>query len=248
MPSIDPSNVTKKHWRSLAELDNTPEFRAFLEAEFPETSDAGGFNRRRWLQIMGASFALAGVAGCEAKKHELLPFANRPEGRVPGEPQRFATSFDLNGHAVGLLVTCVDGRPIKVEGNPLHPQSLGASSGLAQSVVLTLYDPDRSQYPVEAGNPDSITHGGGATEGDKWSKFDAMLTQKVAELKQRNGAGLCVLTEATSSPTLERLRQQLLTQMPEAKWFEYEPLTDDNVRAGGRSAEGQVVAAQLSLS
>ena len=78
MPSIDPSNVTKKHWRSLAELDNSPEFRAFLEAEFPETADAGGFNRRRWLQIMGASFALAGVAGCEAKKHELLPFANRP--------------------------------------------------------------------------------------------------------------------------------------------------------------------------
>ncbi len=247
MPSIDPSNVTKKHWRSLAELDNSPEFRAFLEAEFPETADAGGFNRRRWLQIMGASFALAGVAGCEAKKHELLPFANRPEGRVPGEPQRFATSFDLNGHAVGLLATCVDGRPIKVEGNPLHPQSLGASSGLAQAAVLTLYDPDRSQYPVEAGNSDSITHGGNA-ESDKWSKFDAMLTQKIAELKPQKGAGLCVLTEASSSPTLERLRQQLLTQMPEAKWFEYEPLTDDNVRAGSRAAFDKVVASQLDLS
>ena len=98
---------------------------------------------------MGASFALAGVAGCEAKKQELLPFAHRPEGRVPGKPQRYATAMDLSGHAIGLLVTCVDGRPIKIEGNPLHPQSLGASHALAQASLLSLYDPDRSQNPIE---------------------------------------------------------------------------------------------------
>ena len=246
MSSIESSTASKKHWRSLAELDNAPEFRAFLEAEFPEMADPGGLNRRRWLQIMGASFALAGVAGCEAKKQELLPFAHRPEGRVPGKPQRYATAMDLSGHAIGLLVTCVDGRPIKIEGNPLHPQSLGASHALAQASVLSLYDPDRSQNPVERTGEGSIVHAGDAQQ-DKWAKFDEMLGKHFARVHERRGASFYVLSEATSSPTLARLRQQLLVQMPEAQWFEYEPLTDDHVLAGATAAFGKPVLTQLAL-
>ena len=90
----------------------------FWRRSFPRKRDPKGMNRRRWLQVMGASFALAGVAGCETQQQELLPFAKRPEGRTPGKPQQFATAMDLSGSAIGLLVTCVDGRPIKVEGNP----------------------------------------------------------------------------------------------------------------------------------
>ncbi len=246
MSSIDTNTASKKHWRSLAELDNAPEFRAFLEAEFPETADPGGLNRRRWLQIMGASFALAGVAGCEAKKQELLPFALRPEGRVPGKPQRYATAMDLSGHAIGLLVTCVDGRPIKIEGNPLHPQSLGASHAWAQASLLALYDPDRSQHLVERTGQGSIVHAGDA-EHDKWEKFDETLGQHFARLKERRGASFYVLSEANSSPTLARLRRQLLEQMPEAQWLEYEPLTDDHVLAGARAAFGKPVLTQLAL-
>ncbi|MHB0957083.1 MAG: TAT-variant-translocated molybdopterin oxidoreductase [Pirellulaceae bacterium] len=247
MSSIDSSTASNKHWRSLAELDNAPEFRAFLEAEFPETADPGGLNRRRWLQIMGASFALAGVAGCEARKQELLPFAHRPEGRVPGQPQRYATAMDLSGHAIGLLVTCVDGRPIKIEGNPLHPQSLGATHALAQASLLSLYDPDRSQNPVERVGEGSIIHTGD-TQRAKWAKFDDVLLGKhFARVQQRRGASFYVLSEATSSPTLARLRRQLLEQMPDAQWLEYEPLTDDQVLAGARAAFGKPVRTQLVI-
>ena len=105
------------------------------------------------------------MAGCEAEKQELLPFAHRPEGRVPGKPQRYATAMDLSGHAIGLMVTCVDGRPVKIEGNPLHPQSLGASHALAQASVLELYDPDRSQNPVEQSGQETIVHAGDVAAG-----------------------------------------------------------------------------------
>ena len=180
---------------------------------------------------MGASFALAGVAGCEAEKQELLPFAHRPEGRVPGKPERYATAMDLSGHASGLMVTCVDGRPVKIEGNPLHPQSLGASHALAQASVLELYDPDRSQNPVEQIAQETIVHAGDVQQ-DKWTKFDAVLRDHFTSVKDRRGSEFYVLCEASSSPTLARLRQQLLAQMPAAHWLEYEPLTDDQVLAG----------------
>ncbi|MFZ5833349.1 MAG: molybdopterin oxidoreductase, partial [Planctomycetota bacterium] len=115
-----------------------------MEAEFPDagqpfvtTEGSGGLDRRRWMQLMGASFALASAAGCWKEQH-LLPFSRRPEDRVPGAFQRFASTMELAGDALGLLVTCVDGRPIKVEGNPAHPSSLGATHAWAQASILEL--------------------------------------------------------------------------------------------------------------
>ena len=104
-----------------------------------------GLSRRRWLQLMGASLALAGAGGCRWEKTELLPFAKRPPGRTPGKVEKFATAMELGGSALGLMVTCVDGRPIKIEGNPKHPSSLGATNAFAQAAILELYDPDRSK-------------------------------------------------------------------------------------------------------
>lgn len=245
MSSLESPTPPKKYWRSLAELENAPEFREFVEAEFPKAADPAGLNRRRWLQIMGASFALAGLAGCEAEKQELLPLAHRPEGRVPGKPQRFATAMDLSGHAIGLHVTCVDGRPVKIEGNPQHPQSLGASHAWAQAAVLELYDPDRSQTLVER-RGDTVVPASDA-EPDRWAKFDAMVREHFAGVKQRGGAGFCVLCEANSSPTLARLRQELLAQMPQAQWVEYEPLTDDQTLAGAQAALGKPVRTHMLL-
>ncbi len=237
MSSIGKQRTLKTHWRSLAELNDLPEYREFLEAEFPQKADPKGLNRRRWLQVMGASFALAGVAGCETAQQELLPFAKRPEDRTPGKTQRFATAMDLGGSAIGLLVTCVDGRPIKVEGNPDHPQSLGGSSGLAQAAILELYDPDRSRgLALE-----------GVQRSSSWTQFDKAMQGQFAQLKEKQGAGLVVLAESNSSPTLDRLRRRLLKQFPQARWAEYEPLTDDNARAGATFALGKAYRTQLDL-
>jgi len=246
MSSLDRS-TSKIYWRSLAELQDTPEFRAFAEAEFPHEADPSGISRRRWLQIMGASLALAGAAGCETDPQFILPFAKRPEGWVPGKRERYATAMDVSGSAIGLLVTCVDGRPIKVEGNERHPFSLGATNVFAQAAVLELYDPDRSRQPVEKGPHGGIAQRRGA-EQTPWRRFDDALRRLVDAARKSGGEGFCVLAEPCSSPTLGRLRHEFLTGFPKARWFEYEPLTDDNERAGAVRAFGRPYRAHFDLS
>jgi molybdopterin-containing oxidoreductase family iron-sulfur binding subunit len=181
---------------------------------FPD--DPQGISRRRWLQLMGASLALAGAAGCRWEKREIRPFAKRPTDRVPGQVQKFATTMDIAGSALGLLVTCVDGRPIKVEGNPKHPASLGATNAFAQAAILELYDPDRSKNIIEQ-----------TRQGEKvrtWEEFSTFAREHFGKLRASGGEGLRVLSEASSSPTLARMRGEFLKQFPKAKWHEYEPI------------------------
>ena len=220
MSSLDGHDSRNRYWRSLADLNDTAEFRKFLEAEFPAETESGGMTRRRWLRLMGASLALAGASGCRWEKAEILPFAERPPGRTPGKPQRFATAMDLAGSAVGLLVTCVDGRPIKIEGNPKHPASLGATDAIAQAAILQLYDPDRSRDFIEK------TRGDGTVRS--WADFTRFARPHFDQLRKTGGAGLRVLAEASSSLTLQRLRGKLLKTFPQSKWHEYEPISPDN--------------------
>ena len=141
----------KTYWRSLDELAETAEFRAVGEREFPTLVPEilGPTGRRSFMKLMGASVALAGLTACRWPKERILPFAHRPEGRTPGVPEFYASAMELGGVAAALLVKSVDGRPIKVEGNPEHPESRGVAGVFAQASVLELYDPDRSRSPVE---------------------------------------------------------------------------------------------------
>ena len=184
-------------------------------------------SRRRWMQLMGASLALAAAQGCRWEKKEILPFAKRPAGHTPGKPQRFATAMELGGSPLGLRVTCVDGRPIKVEGSPKHPASLGATNAFAQAAILELYDPDRSRNPAlrqaGAGDADYLR---------TWDEFAQWAGQHFADLRKTGGQGLRILAEASSSPTLTALRKRLLESFPEAKWHVYEPLAEDRPGAG----------------
>src|ERR687889_334901 len=144
----------REYWRSLEELAETPGFEKLLHREFPqpapewdETTD-----RRTFLKLMGASLALAGISGCSYQPPETaVPYVRQPEGIVPGKPLFFATAMPFAGGATGLLVRSNMGRPTKVEGNPDHPASLGATDVWAQAAVLDLYDPDRSQTVVQLG-------------------------------------------------------------------------------------------------
>src|SRR4029077_11676457 len=148
---LERSESGRSLWRSLEDRASDPAFRALVEREFPAHADEMlAPSRRDFLRLMGASVALAGMTACRRWPSEnIVPFAHLPEGYVPGATERYATSIDLQGAGVGLLVTSYDGRPIKVEGNPSHPQSLGATDPMAQATVLQLYDPDRSNGIVE---------------------------------------------------------------------------------------------------
>ena len=157
MPNSDPEQPQGRdrlktyptYWRSLEQLADTPEFRAELERQPALGADeALHASRRRFLQTMGASLGLAGLAttGCiRLPEEKLAPYAHRPENRTPGTPVSYATAMEIGGVAQGLLVTSFDGRPIKIEGNPSHPLNGGAADFLAQASVLELYDPDRSR-------------------------------------------------------------------------------------------------------
>ncbi|HEY3495903.1 MAG TPA: TAT-variant-translocated molybdopterin oxidoreductase, partial [Polyangiaceae bacterium] len=220
-------------WRSFAELENRPEFREQLEREFAappmETAPKNSPERRRFLQLMGASLGLAGV-GCRYPEDKILPLSRRPEDTVPGATKRYATAMELDGVAVGLHATSYDGRPIKIDGNPTHPESLGGTNPLLQASVLGVYDPDRSDKPFRRGD--------GRATASSWSEFAAFADKHFARLRTTRGFGLRVLAERSSSPTLLELKKRFQETYPAAKWVTYEPVSGHGARAGSKLAFG----------
>ncbi len=219
-----------EYWRSLDELADTEEFRETLGREFPrqasEWNDPVG--RRRFLQLMGASLALAGLTGCAVQPDEVIvPYVKPPEGIIPGKPLFFATAMPMGGSALGVLAESHMGRPTKLEGNPDHPASLGATDAYAQASILTLYDPDRSQ---------TVSYRGDITT---WSSFTNAAQSVVESQRASGGAGLRVLTETVVSPTLADQLRSLLIGFPSAKWHQYEPVNRDNAMEGARLAFGK---------
>ncbi|MEE8452187.1 MAG: TAT-variant-translocated molybdopterin oxidoreductase [Thermoguttaceae bacterium] len=239
MPSLDQRDNSNAYWRSLSQLADTEEFRAFLESEFPAVADIEGVSRRRWLQLMGASLVLAGATGCRWEKEEIRPFVDRPANRTPGRTQRYATAIDLGGSAVGLSVTTVDGRPIKIEGNPKHPASLGATDATAQAAILEFYDPDRNQNVYRKTGAQRTVR--------SWDDFAEFARSHFGTLREKRGEGFRILARADSSPTLAAMRAKLLEAFPRAEWHQYEPICDDHQRAGTKAAIGMPCRPQFAL-
>jgi MoCo/4Fe-4S cofactor protein with predicted Tat translocation signal len=226
------------YWRSLEELAEAPEFQALLQREFPEgaTEWTDPTGRREFLKLMGASLALAGLTACTSQPSDrIVPYARAPEEVIPGKPLFFATAVTLGGVATGLLVESHMGRPTKVEGNPLHPGSLGATDVFAQASILGLYDPDRSKVVMQAGSIST------------WNGFVAALSRQLESARQPRGGGLRILTETVTSPTLARQLAAVLAKFPAARWHQYEPVTRDAVRAGARLAFGEPLHAVYRL-
>jgi MoCo/4Fe-4S cofactor protein with predicted Tat translocation signal len=219
-----------QYWRSLDQLAGTPEFRQWVEREFPSTASEmlDGDSRRHMLKIMAASFGLAGLAACRRPVEHILPYSHGVEDLIPGAPYYYATVMQLGGAATGLIVETHDGRPTKIEGNPDHPASQGAALAWQQASILSLYDPDRSARFLENGSPTTKS----------WPEFDAYLKG----LSLGDGGGLRFLSETVISPTLELMRSEALKKFPKAKWIEYEAITGENEVAGLAMVFGQRLA------
>ena len=229
----------RSYWRSLEELAEDSSFLQFLHREFPERAsefdDPNG--RREFLRLMGASLALAGLTACTRQPTEkIVPYVKQPEEVVPGRPLFFATAVTEGGFANGVLVESHMGRPTKIEGNPDHPASLGATDVVGQAAILGLYDPDRSQTLTSYG------------EIQSWPKFVAVLKTALERQRAIRGAGLRILTETVSSPTLARQMRDLLAAFPEARWHQWEPGARDNSRAGALMAFGEAVDVRYDLT
>ncbi|HXM79046.1 MAG TPA: TAT-variant-translocated molybdopterin oxidoreductase, partial [Thermoanaerobaculia bacterium] len=218
-------------WRSLEELADAPEFEAMIHREFPEKTVEGvGVDRRELFQFLGASFALAGLTACTRQpKESIVPYVRQPEELVPGRPLYFATAATLGGYATGLLIESHEGRPTKAEGNPLHPGSLGATDAFAQASLYALYDPDRSKTLLYL------------EEIRPWPAFLGSLRLALEAERAGKGAGLRILTETVTSPTMVAQIQAILRAFPDARWVQWEPVGRDNARAGAVLAFGEPV-------
>ncbi len=222
-----------KYWRSLDEVAETPEFRKWLEQEFPVGASEfeDGVSRRNFVKIMASSFALAGlgVTGCRRPVENIVPFTRMPDGYVHGVARYYATAMPNRVGAIPLLVKSHEGRPVKVEGNAEHPDSNGSTNTWAQASILNLYDVDRARR---------FTRGGSTIP--KQTAVN-LLSQAGQRFAGNGGAGLAFLMEPSSSPSRQRVQDFVAGKLPQAKWYSYDPVDADVHFRAASAAVGRSV-------
>lgn len=230
-------------WRSLEEKDADPNvLKEQAEAEKP-----GGFldvrsivSRRSFMQVSALTAAAVGMEGCIRRPAEnIVPYTRGPEYLQPGVPLHFATVTSRAGDALGLVVTSHEGRPTKIEGNPQHPSSNGATDIRAQQSILDLYDSDRARVPAK--------REGNALTDVTIEAFDEAFQGLMRSAVQNGGRGLRFLVQPTNSPSFLRLRQDVLARMPQAKFHVYTSVNDSNLIEGARIAFGRPVRSVPNL-
>ncbi len=242
----------------MDELQQTPEFEQFLHREFPSAASEfpEGVSRRKWLKLMSASLALGGVAGCRYGPNEFAAFVVRPDEATPGRPKHYATNFELAGRAVHLLATNLDGRPIKIEGNPDHPvmrasepndisngKSRFASAGtdvFSQGCILGLYDPDRVHGVMRVSD--------GLAQPSSWQAFAEYAQDRLVQLQANQGESLAILMSPSLSPSLNRMVRQTVERLPKATVATYSSLDNAHQNAACTQAVGQPAELLLDLS
>jgi MoCo/4Fe-4S cofactor protein with predicted Tat translocation signal len=238
-PSCPEPETGPKYWRSLDQLADAPEFRQWVEREFPSGASelTDPVSRRHFVRIMSASFLLGGLGltGCRKPEEHIHPFSSKPEGYIHGVPQYYATARPTRGSAIPLLVKSNDGRPTKVEGNPKHPASSGGSDRYTQASILNLYDPDRAMNYAKNGKASS-----------KQAALDE-LAEISTKLKGTKGRGLAIVAERSSSPSRQRLQQLIAKNLPQAQWFAYEAVDLEVSAQAASIAVGKAVKPHFHL-
>ncbi len=236
----------KQYWRSLDELAQNTEFQSYLHHEFPHWAEKiiEPVTRRNFLRFMGASMAMVGLSGCTANSilhpqplEKIAPYTRQPEQVVQGKALYFATAMTVSGFAKGLIAKSHMGRPIKLEGNPTHPASLGATDVYSQASILTMYDPERAQAVKNRGRISS------------WDTFRIAFNETLSPYRAgQNGNAIRILTETVTSPTLANQIEQILEAFPGAEWYQYEPVNRDNINEGAALAFGEYVNTYYDLT
>ena len=225
----------------------------------PKSTDAGarhehvievqrgvGVNRRQVLAAMAASMAMASTACSPPPRLQAHPYVNLPEGGAGGQPLYYASAFVRDGFAHGVLVGTQEGRPIKIEGNPGHPSSLGATDIYAQASVLQLWDPDRSGVVRQRLARGGDRRAAPQIASSSWSAFEETWRERVTALADPNRGGtLRVLTGPLTSPTERALLAALLARGPRARWHVHAPSKDQAAVDGAWMAFGHNVAQVL---
>ena len=237
------ANEGKQLWQSLEELADSEGFDELIEKEFPShiAPLEHSVDRRNFMKLLGASLAFGGLTACARPikpNHKIVPYVRQPEEIIPGKPLFYATAITQGGYALGLLAESHQGRPTKLEGNPDHPASLGATDATTQAAILNLYDPERSQ---------SIRmRSGDSSEERNWTDFASALRDSAGSLS--GGEGLHILTETVTSPTLAKQLSDVITEYPSAQWHQYDALHSDSARDGANLAFGETLNTYYDLA
>jgi molybdopterin-containing oxidoreductase family iron-sulfur binding subunit len=225
-----------EYWRGLEEIAETPEFQAWIDDEFPNRSSLLQLDRRDFIKVMGASMALAGLSGCRMLPQEkIVPYVQQPEEMVPGQPLAFSTTALWNGYGVGIIVESHEGRPTKIEGNPNHPASLGATNAQVQAMILDLYDPDRIRATTREGGLGT------------YSEFLSVARGLIQAPPAAGAAPIRILTETVTSPTLADLLTRIQSRNPGVRWHQYDPTNRARVAGGSTALFGSEVDAIYHL-
>ena len=232
----------RRFWKNLDELAATEEFNELMAEEFPRQAGSvlgqgewvDAVSRRGFLKVMGASLALAGLSGCTKQPDEpIYPYVKQPEDLVLGKPMYFATAHPFPTGAIPVLVKSDAFRPIKIEGNPDHPMSLGKLDAITHGTLLDLYDPDRSHEVKFRG------------QTSDFSNFQQALAGDIK--KSQGGQGFYFLSETVTSPTLATQWQAVQKAYPNAKFIQWEPINQDSSRTASKAAFGSYTDAQYKL-
>ncbi|MTV11988.1 TAT-variant-translocated molybdopterin oxidoreductase [Bradyrhizobium sp. BR2003] len=233
---VAPPEGGRRQWSGMEELSDDPAFQAFVNAEYPAAQQFSPTARREFLKLMGASFALAGLTGCEKSPFvAALPYVDQPDDATIGIPRTYATATVFDGYAQPVLATTYSGRPTKLDGNPEHPVTGGRSDVFMQSAVLGLYDPDRAQAPTRRGEPVS------------WKDVVAAIGVLREGWASDGGKGLRLLVGPITSPTLLRQLDALLKQFPKARVHLHAPTADSSQRPFATAAYGKPVDLHYAL-
>lgn len=231
----------QSYWRSLEEKLGTSEYMEESRPEFPVGADLppSGFVRREFMQLLGASLALAGATACSTRPpdEKLLPYTKTPPEVTPGNPLHYASAMTLSGHTSGLLITAREGRPVKVEGNPDHPVNQGAACTFEQAWLLSLYDPSRARVLRQGKTPRAQR------------VFNETIASLVGKSAAENGGSrVRFLTEAVGSPLTSDLRNRIIKKLPNARFHSASSNQDTQADTLRTLFGGQHVAALYDFS
>ncbi|WP_438277110.1 TAT-variant-translocated molybdopterin oxidoreductase [Nitrobacter sp.] len=230
------SSSPTRLWSGIEELSGDPSFESWVNAEFPSAMELPPAARRQFLKLMGASFALAGLTACEKSPFvAALPYVDQPVDDVPGVPRYYASAVTLEGYAQPVIATTYAGRPTKLDGNPDHPVTQGRSDIFMQAAILGLYDPDRAQAPTRRSEP--VT----------WKDVAAHFHEQRANWSESQGKGVRLLMEPTTSPTLLRQVDALLTQFPLVRVHTFEAVGRTVRRGLTQAAYGRALDVHYAL-
>ena len=199
-----------------------------------EKSKESGSSRRDFLKLLGFSTAAVTLAACEAPVIKTIPYVVKPHEIIPGVPNYYATTYFDGYDFASVLVKTREGRPIKIEPNPLAKE-LGKTNARAQAAVLSLYDNDKVKQPKLNGKDETF------------DKVDDFVLKGLADA-QAGGKKIVLLSHSYASPTFKKLFADFKAKYPTAELVTYDAVPHTAALDAAQEVFGQRALPVYDLS